>query len=70
MIQFGTGFDPFQVTLDRLSQDLGVTAIDMLDGWGMAFRYEPSEGRYKLLSAGPDKQFGTGDDLQQEVHLQ
>lgn len=70
MIQFGAGFDPFQVTLDRLSQDLEVKSVDMSDGWGTAFRYEPSEGRYKLLSAGPDKQFGTGDDLQQEAHLQ
>lgn len=69
MIQFGSGFDPFQVTLDRLSQDLEVKAVDMSDGWGTAFRYEPYEDRYRLLSAGPDKQFGTGDDIHQETHF-
>lgn len=64
MIEYGSGFDPAQVTLERLQADLEIAPKMMLDGWGTAFRYQPGEKRYTLTSAGPDRQFGSGDDLQ------
>ncbi|AKH21264.1 hypothetical protein AAY24_13840 [Sedimenticola thiotaurini] len=63
MIQYGSGFNPAQVTLDRLQQDLGIGEQDMLDGWGTALRFEPGEESYQVSSAGPDKVFGSKDDL-------
>ena len=35
----------------------------IVDGWGIPVRYEPQESDYDLRSAGPDRRFGTGDDL-------
>ncbi|WP_428634103.1 hypothetical protein [Sedimenticola sp.] len=66
MIQYGSGFNPAQVTLDRLQKDLGIDEKSMQDGWGTALRFEPDAGRYRVISAGPDKQFGTSDDLKRE----
>lgn len=35
----------------------------LLDGWETPFRYVRTQGSYELISAGPDRQFGTADDL-------
>ncbi|MCW8890081.1 MAG: hypothetical protein OQL20_05415 [Sedimenticola sp.] len=67
MIQYGSGFNPTQVTLERLQQDLGMSDKDMMDGWGTALRFEPEAQLYRVISAGPDKSFGTGDDLKRET---
>ncbi|MES9843806.1 MAG: hypothetical protein ABW131_04095 [Candidatus Sedimenticola sp. 6PFRAG5] len=63
MIQYGSGFNPEQVTLSRLGEDLGMPKDEFLDGWGNAIRYEPGDGGYKLRSPGADGTFGTEDDL-------
>ncbi len=62
MIQYGSGFNPAQVTLERLQQDLSIGEQEMLDGWGTALRFEPEAEKYRVISAGPDKSFGTPDD--------
>ncbi|MCW8908783.1 MAG: hypothetical protein OQL28_16205 [Sedimenticola sp.] len=67
MIQFGSGFNPEQVTLDRLQRDLQIGDQEMLDGWGTALQYEPGEKVYQVISAGPDRQFGTDDDLRRQT---
>lgn len=67
MIQYGSGFNPTQVTLERLQQDLNMSEQDMLDGWGTALRFEPEAQVYRVISAGPDKVFGSGDDLKRET---
>lgn len=67
MIQFGSGFNPGQVTLDRLQRDLQMGDQEMLDGWGTAMRYEPGEKVYEVVSAGPDRQFDTEDDLRRQT---
>lgn len=69
MIQYGSGFNPAQVTLERLQQDLGIGAQEMLDGWGTALRYEPGDRQYRVVSAGPDKAFGSADDLVRETSV-
>lgn len=63
MIQFGSGFDPSQVTLGRLQQDLAIDSNELLDGWGTALRYLPGDKGYSVVSAGPDRKFDTADDL-------
>lgn len=67
MIQYGSGFNPAQVTLERLQQDLSIGEQEMLDGWGTALRFEPEDGRYRVISAGPDGVFGNADDLVRET---
>lgn len=36
----------------------------LADGWGTSFQYSLPDGEnYRVLSAGPDRQFGTEDDV-------
>lgn len=34
-----------------------------VDAWGTAFGYQPGENTFKVTSAGPDRQMGSGDDI-------
>jgi general secretion pathway protein G len=36
---------------------------DPVDPWGTVLNYTVGENSYKVISAGPDKSFGTADDL-------
>ncbi|MCP4992227.1 MAG: hypothetical protein GY934_00355 [Gammaproteobacteria bacterium] len=63
MIQYGDGYNPSLVTLERLRSDLEIPTEDMQDGWNTPFRYAYGDDRYSLLSAGPDTTFGTADDI-------
>ena len=66
MIQYGSGFDPSQVTLERMQRDLQIEPEDLLDGWGTPFQYRVDDGSYEIVSAGADRQFNSGDDLRKE----
>ncbi len=63
MIQYGSGFDPSQVTLERVQLDLQIPQQNMQDGWDNAFRYQVDEQRFALVSAGADRVFDTADDM-------
>jgi len=63
MIQYGAGFDPTQVTLSRMQQDLEISQAEMEDSWGSVFQYSTSDGYYTITSAGPDRIFGNEDDI-------
>jgi len=66
MIQYGSGFDPSQVTLERMRRDLQIEAEELLDGWGTPFQYRVDDGSYTVVSAGSDRQFNSDDDLRKE----
>jgi hypothetical protein len=66
MIQYGAGFDPSQVTLDRMQQDLGISPEEIKDGWGTLFRYRSAAETFTITSAGPDRTFGSKDDISEE----
>jgi general secretion pathway protein G len=34
-----------------------------VDSWATPFNYTPKEGGYEIRSAGPDRQFGSADDI-------
>jgi hypothetical protein len=70
MIQYGSGFDPRQVTMPRMQADLQLSPSDMQDAWGTLLGYRPEAGSYSVLSAGPDREFETADDLEQKVSLE
>lgn len=57
---------------DALPDDTtGNDLIDgVVDGWGTQMRYEKmDEDRYRIISAGPDQQFDTGDDITFPIHV-
>lgn len=47
----------------QLSDLPGLNAKDFTDAWGHPITIEPQGTEFKLISAGPDGQKGTGDDL-------
>ena len=66
MIQYGAGFDPSQVTMERMQQDLGISPEGMEDGWGTRFQYTTAAEIYTITSAGPDGIFASEDDIKTE----
>lgn len=53
-----------QLNLFRLREDMDLSQDALLDGWGNSVQYIPDNEGYRLISAGPDKLFGTADDIQ------
>ena len=45
------------------------TGDPSLDFWGVPFKAQTSRGGMTLISAGPDKQFGTKDDVKQTENI-
>ncbi len=70
MIQYGGGFDPDQVTLLRMQQDLQLSAAELQDAWGTAMGYQSEQKGFIVTSAGSDREFGTEDDLQQVFEVE
>lgn len=66
MIQYGAGFDPSQVTMERMQRDLEISPGEMEDGWGTRFNYTTAAEYYIITSAGPDRIFGNEDDIKAE----
>jgi hypothetical protein len=52
-------------TLDEVASGSPETVMfSMMDAWITEFKYVPKkDGRFQLVSAGPDKVFGTSDDI-------
>jgi hypothetical protein len=52
-------------TLDEVASGTPETVMfSMMDAWITEFKYVPKkDGRFQLVSAGPDKVFGTSDDI-------
>jgi hypothetical protein len=55
--------DEFVKLLDQLPPRYASLRNDL---WGAAFSYRGTASAYQLVSAGPDRQMGTGDDLVME----
>jgi hypothetical protein len=55
-----SGPDPLPVVLHPLF----VPRLVRRDSWGSEFLYQPSGGTFSVLSAGPDRMPGTGDDIE------
>ncbi len=57
-----------QVPADlKALQRLQPMAASVLDAWGRKIRYEKlSDSGFRLTSAGPDGEYGTGDDIVKE----
>lgn len=55
---------PYEVSYDRLV-DEGMPANKLIDGWGTPFHITANGTEITLISAGPDREFDTADDLKQ-----
>lgn len=53
----------YPTTLSNLVDDQLIEPDVLSDGWNNEFIYEHQDGRFKLISKGPDKTAGTDDDL-------
>jgi len=56
--------DASQLNLYRLREELDLDPEELRDGWGGDLQYIPDTEGYRLISAGPDRLFGTADDIQ------
>jgi len=56
--------DATQLNLFKLRQELSLKPVELKDGWGGDVQFIPDTEGYRLISAGPDKLFGTADDIQ------
>jgi hypothetical protein len=79
MATIATAIDMFEVdrehlpaTLDELlptdpkwqgTRGYVKTANSFVDGWGTKYQYHVVTNQYELRSAGPDRTYGTGDDI-------
>lgn len=52
-----------QLSLQRLKVKLRLSSSKNRDGWGSSMELERTETGYKLISAGADKLFDTGDEI-------
>jgi hypothetical protein len=54
-------------TLDDVAASSSITAMfTPMDAWETTFNYTPQkDGHFQIVSAGPDKTFGTSDDIQE-----
>lgn len=50
----------------QLDELAAISPGELYDDWGQSFRYELVGDSYRLVSAGGDGEFGTGDDLSNE----
>ncbi|MBF0256145.1 MAG: hypothetical protein HQL47_06740 [Gammaproteobacteria bacterium] len=49
-----------------LQTDMGISEMDWQDPWGGILQLQVTETGYNLISAGPDKEAGTADDIVKE----
>jgi len=64
LMQSAAGSDASQISLYRLRQELNLPPDALQDAWGGDVQYIPDTEGYRLISAGPDRLFGTADDIQ------
>lgn len=56
--------NPRAANLFTLRQQMRIPGEALQDGWGGEVQYIPDNEGYRLISAGPDRLFGTADDIQ------
>lgn len=53
-----------QLNMFRLREEMSVPPEDLMDAWSNEIQYLPEVDGYRVVSAGPDRLFGTADDIQ------
>jgi hypothetical protein len=60
----GRTLDPAELDIAQISRALSVDPGTTLDGWGRSVAFESDGKGYRLISAGPDGEFGNSDDVE------
>jgi hypothetical protein len=50
-----------------IARDEKLDSFKFVDAWGTRMKYEKSKHGVKIISAGPDKYFGTFDDIETNI---
>ena len=64
LVDGGRSADLAQVDIDIIAKALALVSQDTLDGWDRQIRFRAEGNGYRLISAGPDGQFGSTDDVE------
>ncbi len=65
----GRGRQPDEVTWDEILSDLKMPQKDLANVWNTPIRYEGYPTGFALRSAGPDRLFGAGDDIERRREI-
>jgi hypothetical protein len=60
----GRSRDPASVDINQISVALSLDPQATVDGWGRTIAFESDGKGYRLISAGPDGEFGNTDDVE------
>jgi len=60
----GSTLDPKAVDIAQISSALSLDSEATIDGWGRTISFESDGKGYRLISAGPDGEFGNTDDVE------
>ena len=60
----GDTLDPLALDIEQISSGLLLGPGETVDGWGNEIRYDSDGKGYRLVSAGPDGEFGNSDDVE------
>lgn len=63
LLDLGSAVDPATLDIGTISASLRLEDDAAIDGWGQPIRYESDGVGYRLISSGPDGEFGTADDV-------
>lgn len=58
----------FGIMPDGIEGNKKIITRDITDPWGEYVSYEREKDGYRIRSAGPDKEFNTGDDVKSKFH--
>jgi hypothetical protein len=70
LTDLGSAVDPATLDIATIAASLRLEADATTDGWGQPIRYESDGVGYKLVSSGPDGEFGSADDVEYRRTLQ
>jgi hypothetical protein len=60
----GQTLDPAELDIKQIARALSLEPDVTRDGWGREISFVPAENGYRLVSAGPDGEFGSSDDVE------
>jgi len=62
--------EPTQLSIFRLREEFGLPPELLQDAWGAEIQFIPNNQGYRVISSGPDRLFGTVDDLLYQRELE
>jgi hypothetical protein len=64
LVDSAAAVDPLTLDIGQIATALGADDETITDGWGNRIRFDSDGNGYRLISFGPDGEFGTSDDVE------